>query len=348
MQTPTNNSECDLALLWNRLDTLTAIVRVMHTQLNETVSELSETKRNLLEAKKAVNRLTIGLAECNAKNKVLEDRIIAIDVLLEDVMEYNHTVPPSKLNIKEDGPEAIVDILEYDAKMKSEDNMDVLREVPLIDMINTPCIQRLKNMTTGTGIVGEKILVFKPMFFQLMQDQVYRADEEDMYIYGIGDVFCSKVAMVNHKNPSVDWTRLIEFTNLNILHIRGDAFYGFAMNASSNTIKTLVFEDIIHTLNKFHVTVGKSKLNCHANNIDLSGFKEEPGPYTNLSYDWLSRFPNLETLDLGSCTKDGVLQNIVDFLPHCPSMRSIRGIGYRYSIQLVRYCRVNGIALKDK
>jgi hypothetical protein len=277
-----------------------------------------------------VSRLSRELAECRAKNEALERRLVAMDGLLDYVIQKNSH------------KDVVNDVI------KDEEFTDVVHDVLRIDLcINTPCFQRLKNLTTGMGDINGKLItcvVIKPEFIsKLHRDQVYTADATRMVLYGIYEYTCSRLAMVSDTNPCVDWTRLVEFTNLRKLTIKGNAYCGFARNSSSRTLRHLKIYMGEYTYYNPRIDC----LNCPATKIDLNLIKIKKTLFYS-ECSWLPRFPNLEILEFIGNENNLQCSDIVDFLPHCRNMKVIKGGHGMYNPTLDCYCVANGISLEDK
>jgi hypothetical protein len=343
MQTPTNNSECDLASVMNRLDTLTAIVRVMHTQLNETASELSETKRNLLEAKSHVSRLGRMVVDSHRKNETLEIRMAAMEAAFGSLIEENREIPG--LRTKIDEQKIQIDVLN-DKLVAVEDKVEssVGRADGEQHRIGMLLPQPYCNTNAYNKIKSKAITVKTPL---TIMDSIHGYDKytREMYIHNelcIDDTVAYTVNDVFNHIPIINWGRLIEFPCLEELTVVADAYVGFTKYASSSSCRILKITSV--------TKCGKDVIVSTTNKItQLLHDVLYPCLWVSGHFGWLTRFPKLEVIDFMD-TRQHMLhdEDIVDFLPHCPSMRSIRGIGSKDNIKLVRYCSVNGITLEDK
>ena len=115
-----------------------------------------------------------------------------------------------------------------------------------------------------------------------------------------------------HNHNIVDWTRLDLFPFLKKLTIHGSAFGMFYNMATSSSIEHLIF---------------KTKYNHAAFRV---------------TFEWMSRFPNLCILDASEIQYDYNI-GILDFLPECPKLKCIHM--HTASRALINYCKANRIDL---
>jgi hypothetical protein len=167
----------------------------------------------------------------------------------------------------------------------------------------------------------------------------YLRDAREIYLYTKLELDeDDDIIVINLGNTQkVDWSRLAEFSNLETLTIVADAYNGFTTHASSNSCMVL------------HIT---SFTECSAREVmeynPISNTKTVYNNYSMPSFEWLTRFPNLVIIDFSNTLVSMLdAKDLVDFLPYCPNLKAICGIGGTDNDELVCYCKSNGIVVLE-
>ena len=167
----------------------------------------------------------------------------------------------------------------------------------------------------------------------------YLRDAREIYLYAELEVDEDEDIIVTNPDhiQKVNWSRLAEFSNLETLTIVADAYNGFTTQASSNSCMVL------------NIT---SFTECSAREVmvynPISNTKTLYNNYSMPSFEWLTRFPNLVIIDFSNTSVPMLdAEDIVDFLPYCPNLKAICGMGSTYNDKLVCYCKSNGIVVLE-
>jgi hypothetical protein len=167
----------------------------------------------------------------------------------------------------------------------------------------------------------------------------YLRDAREIYLYAELELDeDDDIVVTNSDNTQkVNWSRLAEFSNLETLTIVADAYNGFTTQASSNSCMVL------------NIT---SFTECSAREVmgynPISNIKTLYNNYSMPSFEWLTRFPNLVIIDFSNTSVPMLdAEDIVDFLPYCPNLKAICGMGSTDNDELVCYCKSNGIVVLE-
>jgi hypothetical protein len=276
--------------------------------------ELEEIVERIVDRTKEIPRLGTEIAELRLNKNDTNAKLFGLEKDVERIAEETKEIPRVRRVIDEHQVQTDANAARL---LEVDDTVKILKNLPIIDMsIGAVWITRIK----AHSYIDPEII------YRVCKSNTYPAWASVIYITGIRGYDQVTHYYAQSTLPCVTWHHIMTFRCLDTLTIIADAYHGFTRDASSDTLKTLVIT-----------------------NITKDGRTVTYRDYPLVSYEWLHRFPSLETLDFSGIPVDLLSTSDIAefiFLEDFPKLKVIRGVGSKTNMKLVRYCSAKGIVLE--
>jgi hypothetical protein len=327
----------ELNEVYDRVMQTIKVVEIIIGRLDTIQLQTNATDAKLLGLEEKVERLVANTNETSHRQSILiTENQIQIDATDDKLLELEETVERMMVRTNEI-PRLGTEIDELRVTLNRTDfGLDSLGT----DVGGLMCIRRDTHINMyihplevvqGIAVTHSKSRSYWPSLYAFQRDNSPEVHSTEIIMKGICADNIGSSTRARKGDLCIDWIRLGEFPYLFNLTIIADAYHGFTQYASSKTLEILV----VTSRNENGIM---ARDNC-------GPYKE----YPLVSYNWLHRFPSLETLDFSGISVDLLSTSDIAecmFLEGFPKLRVIRGVGSKTNMKLVQYCSTKGIVLE--